>query len=181
MRNHIVEKYFEWLYKLVSSNRYREPLTYRKLLLKLYHTEFTWTIDKDRNRADDGIALRYDYFAREFNIDDSTIDDNLNFPCSVLEMMVALAIRCEQTIMDNPDFGNRTGQWFWDMISNLGLGGMFDDIFDPVYVKEVIDTFLQRQYSSDGVGGLFRINDRSEDLRDVEIWCQLCWYLDKLC
>lgn len=181
MQNYIVEKYFEWLYKLVCSNRYREPLSYRKLLLKLYHTEFTWTIDKDQNRANDGVSLRYDHFAREFDIDDHTIDDNLNFPCSVLEMMVALAIRCEQTIMDNPDYGNRTGQWFWDMIGNLGLGGMFDDIFDPVYVKEVVDTFLQRQYSSDGVGGLFHINDCDEDLRDVEIWCQLCWYLDKLC
>lgn len=45
-----------------------------------------------------------------------------NRPCSVLEMIIALAIRLEEHIMDDPDIGNRTGQWFWDMIVSLGLG-----------------------------------------------------------
>lgn len=47
-----------------------------------------------------------------------------------LEMIIALAIRLEEHIMDDPDIGNRTGQWFWDMIVSLGLGseGLIDVI-----------------------------------------------------
>ena len=39
-------------------------------------------------------------------------------------MMIALAIRCEEHIMDDPDAGDRTGQWFWSMLVSLGLGSM---------------------------------------------------------
>ena len=99
-------------------------------------------------------------------------------PCSVLEMMIALAIRCEETIMDNPLYGDRTAQWFWRMMSNLGLGLMTDDIYDRDLVKQKIDRFLNREYDPDGKGGLFYIRGCAEDLRNVEIWAQLCWYLD---
>ena len=44
---------------------------------------------------------------------------NAYISCSVLEMMVALAICCEETYMDNPNIGNRTGQWFWNMVKNI--------------------------------------------------------------
>lgn len=180
MRNYISEKYFEWLYNFVCADRYREPLSYRRLLSKLYNTEFVWLIPKDKNRASDGINLRYNFIEDTNDFREEDVLRNLDFPCSVLEMMIALAVRCEATIMDNPQFGDRTGQWFWGMVNNLGLGGMIDSDYDPVYVREVIDTFLRREYSPDGKGGLFRIENCDDDLRDVEIWCQLCWYLDRI-
>ena len=105
------------------------------------------------------------------------LDDS---PCSVLEMMTALAVRCEEHIMTDPDVGNRTGQWFWQMITNLGLGDMTDSKFDRKYVDLVIQRFLDRTYEPDGKGGLFTIEHCPYDLRTVEIWYQLCWYLDKL-
>ena len=95
-------------------------------------------------------------------------------------MMVALAIRCEETIMDDPQVGSRTGQWFWGMINNLGLGAMIDEKFDKNYVKEIVDRFLNRDYEPDGRGGLFTIRHCEDDLRNVEIWNQLCWYLDSI-
>ena len=104
---------------------------------------------------------------------------NRNAPCSVLEMMVALAIRCEETIMDNPAYGDRTAQWFWGMIRTLGLYSMTDDRFDQEYVDMVIDRFLNRDYEPNGEGGLFKINNCKYDLRKIEIWYQLCWYLDR--
>ena len=82
--------------------------------------------------------------------------------------------------MDDPKIGNRTQQWFWTMITNLGLGDMYDSRFDRRYVKKVVDKFLNREYSPDGDGGLFRIRNCDEDLRTVEIWTQLCWYLDSI-
>jgi hypothetical protein len=95
-------------------------------------------------------------------------------------MMVFLAIRCEETIMDDPGIGDRTRQWFWNMVINLGLGSMTDDNYDKQLVTNVLERFLNREYEPDGTGGLFVVSDRDCDLRDVEIWHQLCWYLDSI-
>ena len=66
------------------------------------------------------------------------------------------------------------------MINNLGLGSMRDDNYDKDYVEYVIQTFLRREYKPNGDGGLFTINHCDHDLRDVEIWYQLNWYLDSI-
>lgn len=166
------DRYFEWLYDLVCGKRYSKQVSYRKLLMCLHDTEFRYSIPKDANRAADGVDLR-----RRF---DRNAALYLHRPCSVLEMMVALSIRCEETIMDNANVGDRTGQWFWGMIVNLGLGSMLDDRFDLQYVEERIDIFLDRRYEYNGEGGLFTVKDCTDDLRRVEIWCQLCWYLDSI-
>lgn len=160
------EEYFEWLYNLVCGERYTSKISYRKLLTYLHHTEFTWLLPNDQNRAEDGINLRYRF------------TEELPGSCSVLEMMIGLAIRCEEWIMDNPNYGNRTRQWFWSMISSLGLGSVHDERFDEAYVKQIVIRFLNREYQPDGRGGLFTIRNCEYDLRDVEIWYQLCWYLD---
>ena len=80
--------------------------------------------------------------------------------------------------MYDPNIGDRTEQWFWEMIVNLGLGGMMDDIFDVEHVEYIVDRFLNREYEPNGRGGLFFIRNCKYDLRRVEIWYQLCWYLD---
>ena len=95
-------------------------------------------------------------------------------------MMVGLAIRCEETIMDDTNIGDRTGQWFWGMIVNLGLGSMFDNNYDRQLVETNVERFLEREYDYNGKGGLFTIRHCDRDLRDVEIWYQLCWYLDSI-
>jgi hypothetical protein len=106
--------------------------------------------------------------------------EELDGPCSVLEMMIALAIRCEENIMDDPLIGDRTRQWFWSMISSLGLSGMTDTRFDNKSVDRVLETFLDRDYKPNGEGGLFTIKRCEKDLRKVEIWYQLLWYLDTI-
>ena len=108
------------------------------------------------------------------------IRDRDNRPCSVLEMIIALAIRLEEHIMDDPDIGNRTGQWFWDMIVSLGLGSMDDSKFDKAHAIDVIRRFLDRDYGRDGKGGLFTIEHCRYDMRDIEIWYQANWYLDNI-
>ena len=82
--------------------------------------------------------------------------------------------------MDNPAYGDRTGQWFWNMMSSLGLSSMSDDIYDRDYVEYAISRFLNREYEPNGKGGLFTIRDCEVDLRNVEIWTQMCWYLDTI-
>ena len=175
LEDKVKDDYFNWLYNYVCKGRAHELISYRKVLSLLHQIEFTFVIRNDINRAKDGADLRYRFATIN---DDDRIMDILDGPCSVLEMMVALAIRCEESIMDNTGYGDRTGQWFWDMMSNLGIGLMYDEIFDAEIVEDRVYNFLDRQYSPDGKGGLFYIKGCKEDLRDLEIWTQLCWYLD---
>lgn len=177
-RNGIIDAYFEWLYNIVCENRYSDKISYRKLLMYLHDTEFRYLILKDGNRAEEGVYLRY-----RFGYDHNCVEEAdlyLDGPCSVLEMMIALALHCEEHIMDDPRKGNRTGQWFWKMIVNLGLGSMTDYRFDKQYVSDVINRFLDREYEQDGRGGLFTVKNCDRDLRNVEIFHQMCWYLDTI-
>ena len=178
--NNLDSKYFNWMCELIQDDMYTEGSSYRRLLTHLHDREFEYIVSMDSNRAEDGTDLRY-RFAYECNYDPQDVDLYLdNRPCSVLEMLVALANRCEEDIMDDPDVGNRTGQWFWTMINNLGLGDMIDSEFDEQYTDIVIDRFLQRKYKPNGEGGLFTIKNTGRDLREVEIWYQLMWYLDNV-
>lgn len=176
LRDEVRNEYFNWMVDVVSSNRFSKEISFNKLLMYLHNTKFRYIIQKDKNRAIDGIDLRR-RFAYE-HPDISGTELYLDGPCTVLEMMVALSIRCEETIMDDPKLGNRTGQWFWGMVTSLGLGSMMDDRFDRAYVENVINKFLNREYLPDGRGGLFTVRNCKKDLRSVEIWYQMCWYLD---
>jgi hypothetical protein len=130
----------------------------------------------DGNRAEDGINLRY-RFGREYSYPDAMIEAYLDIrPCSVLEMMTALAIRCEDHLMSDPDIGDRTGQWFWNMLVNLGLGPMDDAKFDRYQVDRILERFLERRYERNGKGGLFTVNN-GFDMRGTEIWYQMNYYL----
>lgn len=178
-KNEINDAYFNWMYQLVFDGGYSKRLSYRKLLKALHEIEFTYTIPMDGNRAEDGVDLRY-RFGYEKSYDNSMISEYLdNRGCSVLEMMIALAVRCEEHIMDDPDIGNRTGQWFWNMIVNLGLDSMNNSKFNRLHVERVIHKFLDRKYCRNGSGGLFKVNYSRHDLRTVEIWYQMCWFLEE--
>lgn len=177
IKERIKNDYFEWMYQLMCEDRFAESITYRKLFTFLHETEFTYFIPHDENRAADGIALRYRYCFLHHCED---LEYCLDGPCSVLEMMVALAIRCEERIMSDPAKGDRTTQWFWDMISSLGLGSMTDYNFDYQMADDIIWLFLNRKYSPNGKGGLFTVRGWDRDARDVEIWHQLMAYLNSL-
>lgn len=177
-RTDIKKNYFEWMFDLVCGNRYSKNNSYKKLLSYLHSVEYVCCIKNDADRACDGVNLRHRFAL--LSDDYEYVRYCLDGPCSVLEMIVALAIRCEETIMDDPQIGNRTGQWFWKMITNLGLGSMIDRRFDERYAAEIVDIFLNRRYDPDGHGGLFVIRNCHRDLRDVDVWTQMMWYLDTL-
>lgn len=179
-RDELNRLYFQWMCHHVYDEQYSEKTTYHKLLHRLHEADFDYVLMMDGNRAEDGTDLRY-RFAYEYSIDNrmaaAYLDDR---PCSILEMMVALAIRCEERLMEDPDLGDRTGQWFWNMIVSLGLGGMTDAHYDANYVDMVIDRFLRREYKRNGEGGLFTVEHHPQDMRTVEIWYQLSYYLDEI-
>lgn len=175
----LVNDYFEWMYRLVCGEGGRN-LSFRKLLMRLYDLDYQYTLPMDENRWTDGVQLRYRY-GREHNIPDYVIASELDTrPCSMLEMMLALSLRCEETIMIDDHFGNRTGQWFWNMISSLGLGGETDRNFRASHVDAVVDRFNNRRYSPNGEGGLFRVNDRNINLLNMDIWYQMQAYINNV-
>ena len=179
-KNELHRRYFDWMYQLVCNGKYFKRLSYRKLLNHLHNIEFTYIVEMDGNRESDGINLRY-RFGYEHNYEEPMIATYLDDrPCSVLEMLIALVMRCEENIMDDPDIGNRMGQWFWGMVTNLGLRDMSDSNFESYRVEAVISTFLNRKYNRNGKGGLFTVKNCDRDLRTVEIWYQMCWYLDEV-
>ena len=104
--------YLQWLTEqAIPESEIRD--NYQKLMLALYSEDFYWSVAHDENRAEDGIQLRRAYE------DDSGLYCEKEGPCSVLEMFLALAIDCEEFIMYDPDLGNRTSIWFWEMFSPL--------------------------------------------------------------
>lgn len=177
LADQIRKEYFDWMIDLVNANRGPKEISYIKLLEYLHNTEFTYLILRDRNRAEDGVDLRYRFGLIRKHPE---YPEYLSGPSSVLEMMIALAIRCEECIMDDPAYGNRTSQWFWGMIVSLGLGGMTDAIFDRDYVEECLTRFLNREYERNGKGGLFTVKGTRRDMRKMEIWYQLNAYLNSI-
>ena len=167
--------YKEWIKEMVDPAG-----MYDILLDRLFEYEFVWIIPNDENRAEDGAYLRVEFADRcgeEF--DPSYID----WPCSVLEMMVALSIKAENAILYDSEKGDQTSRWFWEMIENLGLSG-YDDVCwmrNPknvsLEVDYIIDRFLNRKYTKTGKGGLFPLGKRAkEDQRKLEIWWQMHEY-----
>lgn len=172
--------YLHWLMDIVCHETTRT--NYNKLLTYLFNKEFTWTVKMDGNRAVDGVALRSQYGdyliswgdMRERNLFNYYISDK---PCSVLEMMVALAIRMS-TMTEEPGNDDRVGEWFWTMVLNLQLNSMDDENYNERRVERAIDIMLNREYDSHGRGGLFLVPDPLRDLRVTDIWYQMSWYLD---
>lgn len=166
------DSYFYWLFAIVAPGS-----EYEKLLLCLSEIDYVPLLPRDDNRAMDGVNLRLRYSEQR---GDAKIDWSENRPCSVLELMAAMAIRCEEQITINPSIGNRTKHWFSSMLKSLGLSHMTNQYFDRKYVEHVIKIFMDHDYSPTGEGSLFIVKrPPNGDMRCAELWYQMMWYLDE--
>lgn len=181
-RTELNRQYFKWLCRLVRGANDRPKGSFQKLLRALHQAEFYYILPMDDNRGSDGIDLRY-RFGYENEVDGrevaSYLDDR---PCSVLEMLLALSIRIDEHLLYDPEFGDRPAEWFWRFIRNLGLDAMTDDNYDELKVETAIENFLERKYSKTGAGGsIVYLPDTTKDIRGVDIWCQVMWYINRVC
>lgn len=169
------EAYFYWITDQIGGCG-----DHLRVLQYLHSREFTYTIPMDGNRSADGIDLRYRFGSYE-GVPDPEIATFIDIrPCSVLEMMIALAVRIEDTIMIDMSEGSDAGKWFWSMIDSLGLSDMTDRYFDSDRAEEIVDTLLDRTYNRDGSGGLFTVSPPPSDMRSLEIWYQMCAYISAI-
>lgn len=165
--------YHYWLYDLVMVDRGN---SYRYLIRDLYNFPFKWTIQNDNNRAFEARGLREQFC----NIENVSYNyDYFNEDVSMLELIIALAVRCESIVVD--EFDVSASEFFWNILSNLGL----DTFYDRVYftnggrgeVNNILQKVVDRRYSRSGKGGLFPLKFPKNDQRKVEIWYQMMSWL----
>lgn len=175
-RSELQNCYFEWMTNKVF--RFSDEINnYYKLLCYLNDIEYSYTLDRDINRYNDGLDLKK-AFCSEVGVSRSNAD-YLGHQCSVLEMMVALAIRCEVSIMTDPAFGDRTWVWFMAMLQSMRLDMQTNDSYNETYVEERISIMLNRTYDAYGDGALFIVRNPMLDMRQVEVWIQMNWFLSE--
>lgn len=164
-----ISRYRKWLRSLVD-----RPGSYYDILFDTaWQMEYVYSVPYDENRAEDGLRLR-----ERFEHETSIMLPDLG-ECRMLEFLVALAIRLNESTYDwdKPD---QTSEWFWKMMFNVGLQ-RFDDTYsdDPYeHISWAFECINLRVYNLDGTdGGLFPLERPREDQRQVEIWYQMMAYL----
>ncbi len=165
----LLNNYYLWLLGIVDGAGYFID-DYNEMLWELFDTDFVWLIEMDSNRALDGLGLRYEYV--------NYYDGN---PCpefewkeaSVLEVLIALAHNWEHEITYDSRIGDRTAQWFWLMLKNLGLTEYPNWRFEKEKVDEIVKIWIFREFQKDGKGSPFPVKSGKGDQKKVEIWYQL--------
>lgn len=167
-------RYISWLYSQIAAVRNKNPRrSYWELAKQLQRIPFIWFVPNDDNRAQDGRDLRLEF------LDDTgseAEDDWLDFDCSFLEMLIALARRASF------ETNLTLTEWFWIFLDNLGIPDCSDYIYSKsprfhILVDETVSRVIDRTYHPSGHLGLFPLTHPQDDQRGVELWYQLSSYL----
>lgn len=162
--------YMRWLFAKTGL------VGYDQLLNVLFTTDFYAEMNMDINRCANGVALR-DRYRNELELPvDCFSPAFYKKQCSVLEMIVGLAIDLEERILYNTNYGDRTARWINEMLCNLGLMSFSDKNFDDDAVYGILWRLMVHSYRPDGFGGLFWLPNSGVDLRNLEIWEQALIY-----
>ena len=170
--------YFDFLCSIVDRDRMKKK---EELLSVLHSIDFYALIPNDDNRGEDGKQLR-DRFVDEEGLQTLSLGqwtrlDIPTGPCTVLEMLIGLSYRLEFET-EQSQWEKTTDEWFWILIDNLGLLGIYSrENLSAGDVHSIVKIFLDRRYGSDGSGGLFPLKDPQKDQRRVEIWYQMSAYV----
>ena len=172
-------EYYEWLCNRVAT-RGKTAENYGLLLNFLFYLPFYWIeeIPMDENRAKDGISLRQAYlFDHPFDTWPQT--DYMDDKASVLEVMIAMAGRCESDYLGDPLLPDGTYKWFWAMIDNLDLADQTNDNFNEGLCHYILSACLNRDYGPDGIGSFWPSSNTHSDLSREEIWSQMgAWIIE---
>lgn len=157
-------RYLDWLEEQIASTKDK---SYRELLERMHEKEFVWLVPNDDNRIEDGLDIRNEFFRRR------TMSRQR---CSVLEVLIGLSRRLAFIA------GGEPGYWAWELLINLGLSRMSGHIgkVRAETIDEILETLIWRTYESDGSGGFFPLGWPNKDQRKVELWYQMCAYIDEL-
>lgn len=171
---HIRQDYFQWLCELVRADG---EDSYELLCKKLHDVPFIPKVDRDENRAMDGLQLRERYESNNYC---PGYLDSVG-PCTVLEMMIALSERMDFELSSCDDNDTHADVYFWEMIRNLELDHYSDEVYcaytDDYFIDNILNRLIHRSYHRNGKGGLFPLRCPKGDQRRVEIWLQMNAYI----
>lgn len=171
------KEYEDYLWTLVDGNS-ETYKNYRHLFDILCHYRFVSKIHKDENRENDGYLLR-NRFAAEKNYSVIEVLQLLTYDCTVCELLIALASRINSELISKPVDDDRTADWFWRMVRNLGLmrfkGELTGD--QVIIIQTIIDIWMGRSFDFNGVGSPFPLNHPASDQRNIELWFQANYYI----
>lgn len=162
-----MDTYLYWILEQLNFGTRQGWVVRIDQLRRLHNMEFIWILDHDRRRALDGLTLRSKY--PRFKEFDQVDHDR---PCSVLEMLAALAIRMDKEWIGNARI-NKAYIPFKDMIQNLNLN-------EKNFYQNVND-WMYRRFGRNGEGSIFPLKRPipGEDQRDIEIWNQMIRYINE--
>lgn len=169
--------YFEWLCIQVGIHDGWHPEK-EDLLWQLHSIDFRFSIPTDINRRKDALKLRDLYLDSRRTPDSESTYINA-WPVSVLEILVALAKRCAEDVLGDNSNGDLFRELFWDMIANLGLMRFNSSKGDRGKICTIIEIWINRDFEADGGGSPFPLKRPPMDQRRVEIWEQMCNYLNE--
>lgn len=204
-------KYFVWLCNMVGmdGSLYSDEtvehvqsetshLTFFTLGHILYSTPFRVLVERDDNRAADGMQLRRMFSCVGPGYRDCSIIDR-EF-CSVLEMLIGLASRMDRSIVSHPDFpweNKMTMELFWMILNNIGIyaedvtdeklaevkpesGQTASQVVDKIiWIKNVINIANNRTYKDDGIGSFFPVKAPPNNWKNLELWMQMqAWVVE---
>lgn len=179
-------EYFEWLVSKVTSPAVPDDAQARNVLRVLRDIRIQGLpMADDDPRLEDGKQLRMN-FIDDAGLSVHSYDDALepNF-CTVLELLIALAIRMDDIMRDPLDPSSSVPSCFWGMVTTM-VGQPFypcsywafpADVSIAAVVTESSMKFLSRQYDPTGYNGNIFIDVSGVDLRAIDIWAQACRFM----
>ena len=164
----IENEYLRWIFEIIDG------WDHISMLCQLHNIEFYSDVWLDDNIIESVYVFR-DRMGRDY--------DGPRGKPSVLEILVVLAVDCEEKIMHDDARGNRTAYWFWEIMDNLGLKRYDDTRYNSASsekISDIIDIFLEKDYDYYGNGGsAFPCEHPIKDMRDTALWEQLNYWLNE--
>lgn len=162
--------YGDWLVRRVGFQR----KGYGRLMDLMHLTPFRYTVERDKNRAEDGKYLRAE-FCKEYGLYPEYLElgRDIDHGASVLEVLVALACRLDSEYIGDPGIGH-PDEIFWEFLCNLGLDipRARDAHFRTQYCYDILMFWMDRRYNRRGEGGIFPMRKSRYNQRNRELWDQ---------
>lgn len=139
MNELVVEEYKKYLKNTIVDNEF---CCYNVLLERLDSISYEPN-QLNTDRYEDAEQLRIDY-----GIDNNIKDVLLYFEdtsITVFEVLVALSMRLEKKVVPNNKKGDRTSQWFWALINDIGLGKQDDDRCDSNIIDGIVKEWMSEK------------------------------------
>ena len=183
--NNLSELYLVWLINLINADNYKGK-SYIKLCSLLNKIPFKPVIKLDENRLSDVQSLLRETYIQSqsewYRLTNDDIMELPTWPVSFLELIISLAMRIDLDFMREINGIDNTRIYFWVLVRNLGILEFDDEHWGEDAIISIVNRLnivQNRTYDPNGNGGLFPLENAEMDQRNVQIWNQLCQFVNQ--